>query len=55
MTRPDLHMEVVDVDDGCGVIHKDVQKLIVTRDLNFQVFQEARQELLNLVAYGEWA
>lgn len=54
-TRSDLSMHVVDVDEGCAVISKGSQELLVTdQELNFKNLDENRNSWLNLISMSEF-
>ncbi len=54
-TRADLSMSVVDVDEGCGVIRRGLQRVIGLPSLDYAamsygLLEARRQEILNLVS-----
>jgi hypothetical protein len=58
-TRADLSMWVVDIDEGCGVIQRGRQELVVVpstdyETLSYEVLAKDRTRLLNLVAVDEF-
>lgn len=51
----DIEMFVIDMDEGCGIIHPsgtEISKLpeVKTKDLTYKVLSENRKELLNLIS-----
>jgi hypothetical protein len=55
MTRTDLFITTVDVDYGCGIIKRGTQRLFETTLINFQLLEDRRVELLNLISADEFA
>tara|TARA_R110000787_G_scaffold229137_1_gene336694 strand:- start:3662 stop:4240 length:579 start_codon:yes stop_codon:yes gene_type:complete len=53
--RSDLVMAVVDTDYGCGIITRGEQELIVVdKELNWELLDSNRTELLNLISIEEF-
>ena len=53
--RTDLDMCVVDTDYGCGIITRGEQELIVVdKELNWELLDSNRTELLNLISIEEF-
>lgn len=55
MHREDLSMYVIDVDLGCGVVEKGIQKCFPKTDvLDYAFLAKNKTELLNLISWDTW-
>lgn len=53
--RDDVYMEVVDTDEGCGIIYKGTQeKIKLDRELNWEYLNSNRNYLLNLITVEQF-
>ena len=53
MTRPDLSMCVVNLDEGVGILQRGEQLMAPKRTLNWKFLDDHRQMLLNLIEPGQ--
>lgn len=54
MIREDLFICVVDADCGCGIIKPGVQQLFPKAEINYELLEHNRKELLNLISLEEF-
>ena len=57
MTRPDLSIQVVDTDFGCGIIRKGNQKLFVNetkQEIDYYFYEKNKKDLMNVITTEEF-
>ena len=54
MTRKDLSITVVDADCGCAIIRPGAQKLFKKAEITYELLEQNRKELLNLISLEEF-